>query len=134
MPTYLIAYLSSAIVLFGLDYVWLSRVAGAFYRSQIGDILRDRPNMTAAALFYLFYIVGIVYFAVMPGLNKASMATALANGALLGLIAYGTYDMTNLATLKNWSLQISLVDMAWGAALTSVAAGAGYAAVALLKA
>jgi uncharacterized membrane protein len=126
MKTALIAYLSAALVFFGLDFVWLSRVAIGFYRSQIGEALRDRPNMAAAALFYLFYIAGIVYFAVMPGVQKDSIAVACFNGALLGLIAYGTYDMTNLATLKNWSLSVSIVDMLWGTVLTALSASAAY--------
>ena len=126
MQTALIAYISAALVLFGLDFVWLSRVAIGFYRSQIGETLRDRPNMAAAGLFYLFYIAGIVYFAVLPGLQKDSLAVACLNGALLGLIAYGTYDMTNLATLKNWSLSVSIVDMLWGTVLTALSASAAY--------
>ena len=126
MKTALIAYMSAALVFFGLDFVWLSRVAIGFYRSQIGETLRDRPNMLAAGLFYLFYIAGIVYFAVLPGLQKDSLAVACLNGALLGLIAYGTYDMTNLATLKNWSLSVSIVDMLWGTVLTALSASAAY--------
>lgn len=126
MQTALIAYISAALVFFGLDFVWLSRVAIGFYRSQIGETLRDRPNMLAAGLFYLFYIAGIVYFAVLPGLHKDSLAVACLNGALLGLIAYGTYDMTNLATLKNWSLSVSIVDMLWGTVLTALSASAAY--------
>ena len=126
MKTALIAYISAALVFFGLDFVWLSRVAIGFYRSQIGETLRDRPNMLAAGLFYLFYIAGIVYFAVLPGLQKDSLAVACLNGALLGLIAYGTYDMTNLATLKNWSLTVSIVDMLWGTVLTALSASAAY--------
>lgn len=132
MKTYIVAYFSTALVFFGLDYVWLSRLAIGFYRSQIGDLLRDKPNFTAAGLFYLFYIAGIVFFAVMPALNKGSIAPALISGAFLGLLAYGTYDMTNLATLKNWSLPVSLVDMAWGAFLTASAAGFGYWVTSLL--
>ena len=126
MRTYLIAYLSTAAVFFGLDYVWLSRVAIGFYRSQIGEILRDKPNMAAAGLFYLFYVVGIVYFAVLPGVQKGSLTTALFSGALLGLIAYGTYDMTNWATLQGWSAQLALMDMAWGGLLTCLASLSGY--------
>lgn len=133
MQTYLMAYISTAAVFLGLDYLWLSRVAIGFYRSQIGEILSDRPNFTAAGVFYLFYVVGIVYFAVLPGVQKGSLVTAIGSGALLGLIAYGTYDMTNLSTLKVWSLSLSLVDMAWGAFLTAVAAGAGFWAVSTLK-
>jgi uncharacterized membrane protein len=134
MQTYLVAYVATAFVFLGLDYLWLSRIAIGFYRSQIGEILSERPNFTAAGLFYLFYVVGIVYFAVLPGVQKQSLIAALSSGALLGLIAYGTYDMTNLATLKVWSLPLSLVDMAWGAFLTAIAAGAGYWAVTTLKA
>lgn len=134
MRSVLIGYFSAAIVFFGLDYVWLSRVAIGFYRSQIGDLLRDRPNMGAAAAFYLLYIGGIVYFAVMPGLQKESLAVACFNGALLGLIAYGTYDVTNLATLKNWSLTVSVVDVIWGTLLTASAASAAYLAVSCLEA
>ncbi|MGG7518375.1 DUF2177 family protein [Allorhizobium undicola] len=127
MLKYALAYLSTAVVFFGLDFVWLGKVATGFYKSRLGDIMLERPNFTAAAVFYLFYIAGIVYFAVAPALQGNSLATALISGALLGLLAYGTYDMTNLATLKNWSLSLSLVDMAWGTFLTAIAAGAGYA-------
>ncbi len=127
--TYMIAYVSTAVVFFALDYVWLTRVAIAFYRQNIGELLLATPNFAAAGIFYLFYVIGIVYFAVMPAVTANSVLTALLNGAILGLLAYGTYDMTNLATLKGWSLSVSLVDMAWGAVLTATAAAAGYYAV-----
>ncbi|ACM35044.1 MULTISPECIES: DUF2177 family protein [Rhizobium/Agrobacterium group] len=126
MRSYAIAYCATAAVFFTLDFLWLSKIALGFYKSRIGDMMRDQPNFTAAGLFYLFYIVGIVYFAVGPALQSGSLLTALVSGALLGLIAYGTYDMTNLATLKSWSLTLSLVDMAWGTVLTATAAGIGY--------
>ncbi|MDR7028001.1 DUF2177 family protein [Rhizobium rosettiformans] len=128
MP-YVIAYISTAVVFFALDYLWLTRIAIGFYREQIGSLMLASPNFAAAGVFYLFYVVGVVYFAVMPAVSAGSLVTALINGALLGLLAYGTYDMTNLATLKGWSLQMSLVDMAWGAFLTATAAAAGYLAV-----
>lgn len=127
--TYAIAYLSTAVVFFALDYVWLTRVAIGFYRQNIGELLLATPNFAAAGVFYLFYVIGIVYFAVMPAVTANSVLTALLNGAILGLLAYGTYDMTNLATLKGWSLSVSIVDMAWGAVLTATAAAAGYFAV-----
>lgn len=126
MTTYLLAYISTAVVFFGLDFIWLSRVATSFYKSRIGDLMLDQPNFVAAGLFYLFYIAGIVYFAVAPALSGGSWVSALASGAILGFIAYGTYDMTNLSTLKNWSLSVSVVDMAWGTVLTGLAAAAGY--------
>ena len=89
-------------------------------------MLLDQPNLGVAGLFYLVYVAGIVHFAVMPAVNGGSWVTALVNGALLGLVAYGTYDMTNLATLKNWSVSVSVVDMIWGVALTAIAATCGY--------
>lgn len=134
MMPYVIAYVSTAVVFFGLDYLWLSRVAIGFYRRHIGDLLLATPNFAAAGLFYLVYVAGIVYFAVMPAVAGGGWLTALVGGAFLGLIAYGTYDMTNLATLKDWSLSVSLVDMAWGTVLTATAATAGYFAVARLAA
>jgi uncharacterized membrane protein len=126
---YVIAYISTAVVFFAIDYLWLTRIAIGFYREHIGALLLATPNFTAAGIFYLFYVVGLVYFAVMPAVSTGSLLTAIFNGALLGLLAYGTYDMTNLATLKGWSLQVSLVDMAWGAFLSATASVAGYYAV-----
>jgi uncharacterized membrane protein len=92
----------------------------------------DQPNFTVAGLFYLVYVGGIIYFAVIPALNSNSWLTAVINGAILGLIAYGTYDMTNLATLKNWSLSVSIVDMVWGLLLTAMASSAGYFATSFI--
>lgn len=129
MARYAIAYLATACVFFALDYLWLSRVAIGFYKSQMGEIMRPQPNFTAAGVFYLFYIAGIVYFAVMPSTQNGGLTTALISGALLGLFAYGTYDMTNLATLKAWTLSLSVVDMGWGMVLTGLSAAAGYLAV-----
>ena len=122
----MIAYAATAVVFFTLDFLWLSRIAIGFYRQHIGDLLLASPNFAAAGAFYLFYVIGLVYFAVMPAVSAGSILTAVFNGALLGLLAYGTYDMTNLATLKGWSLQVSLVDMAWGAFLSATASAAGY--------
>ncbi len=123
---YVIAYVSAAVVFLGLDYIWLSRVAIGFYRSQIGGLMLAQPNFIAAGMFYLVYVVGIVYFAVVPALQNGSWMTAAFSGALLGLLAYGTYDMTNLATLKGWTVAMSAVDMAWGTVLTGTAATAAY--------
>lgn len=123
---YVVAYLTTALVFLGIDYVWLSRVAVGFYQSRLGDLLLDQPNFAVAGLFYLFYVVGIVYFAIMPALSSGNWTTALVSGALLGLIAYGTYDMTNLATIRGWSVSVSIVDMIWGMVLTGFSATAGY--------
>ncbi len=120
------AYIATAVVFFLLDYVWLTRLAGPFYRSQIGSMMLDQPRLGVAALFYILYVAGIVVFAVVPALRAESLATTLLLGALLGCIAYGTYDITNYATLRGWPVAVLLVDIAWGTALTAVSAGAGY--------
>lgn len=126
IASYAAAYASTAVVFLGIDFIWLSTISNSFYRNRIGSLLLDYPNLGIAGLFYLVYVAGIVHFAVMPAVHGASWATALVNGALLGLVAYGTYDMTNLATLKDWSVSVSVVDMIWGTALTGLAATCGY--------
>jgi uncharacterized membrane protein len=123
---YVIAYGATAAIFFAVDFVWLGLMAKSFYRDHIGHLMADHVNMTAAVGFYLLYIVGIVVFAVLPALQSDSWKTALVLGGLLGLIAYGTYDMTNLATLRDWPVAVAVVDMAWGTALTAASATAGY--------
>ena len=124
------AYGATLIAFLVLDGIWLGVIARRFYASQLGGLMRAKVNWLAAGGFYLAYVAGIVFFAVSPALAAGSLGTAALNGALLGLLAYGTYDMTNLATLKGWPLPMSLVDMAWGALLTGGAASIGYLAVA----
>ena len=125
MSKYLVAYAATAVIFFALDFIWLSSAVG-FYRERLGELLLDKPNLGYAAVFYALYVVGIVALAVAPALGGGSWVNALGAGALLGLVAYGTYDMTNLSTLRNWSLSVSLLDMAWGTALTATAATGGY--------
>ena len=126
IASYTTAYITTTVVFFGLDFVWLSTISTNFYRSRVGALLLEQPNLGVAGLFYLVYVAGIVHFAVIPAVNATSWTTAAVNGALLGLVAYGTYDLTNLATLKNWSVSVSIVDMAWGIVLTATAATCGY--------
>jgi len=126
MILYVKAYIGSLIVFLGLDFLWLGIIAKNFYASQLGGLMRNDVNFLAAGGFYLAYVAGVVFFAVAPALEAESWTRALLNGALLGLLAYGTYDMTNIATLKGWPVTMSLVDMAWGTALTGAAAVAGY--------
>ena len=101
-----------------IDFVWLSVVANKFYKSQIGTLLLEKPNMLAAVAFYVIYVVGIVAFVLTPALEKNSWQHAAGYGALFGFIAYATYDLTNLATLKGWTLKLVVVDLLWGAVLT----------------
>jgi uncharacterized membrane protein len=126
MRTSLIAYVSTAIVFFALDFIWLSVAVNGVYRARVGDLLLDKPVLPVAAVFYLVYVVGAVAFAVLPALRDDDWTRALWGGALLGLVSYGTYDMTNLSTLKGWSMEVSLIDMAWGTVVTAVASFAGF--------
>ena len=127
MLAWLSAYGAAALVFFGLDFLWLSTMTPAFYRPRLDSLLLAEPRLGVAAAFYLLYVAGIVQLAVMPAL-AGTWTAALVAGAVLGLVAYGTYDMTNLSTLKGWSLSVSLVDMAWGTLLTGLAASAGWLA------
>jgi uncharacterized membrane protein len=106
-------------VFFAIDMIWLGLVAKDFYRNQIGFLLKENVNWVAAISFYLLFIVGVVFFVVMPALEKGSWMYALLVGALFGFITYATYDLTNLATTKDWPLLVTLVDLAWGAVLSA---------------
>lgn len=128
MKTVLTAYAGSFLTLLVLDAIWLGLVARTFYRDQLGSLMLPQPNLGIAALFYLFFAMAVVILAVMPALTSASVARALFFGAVLGLAAYGTYDITNLSTLKGWPLLMSIVDMIWGAIITAATAAGGYAA------
>lgn len=126
MPPFAIAYLASAATLLALDIVWLMLAVPRLYRPQMGSLLADQPNLAVAAIFYLLYVVGIVVFVVLPAVGSGSWLSALGLGALLGLVAYGTYDFTNLATLRGWPVTLSFIDVTWGIFLTATSALAGY--------
>lgn len=108
-----------------VDAIWL-KTMNPFYRGQIGELLADRPNLGYAVVFYVIYIAGIVFFALRPALDGGSWLSAVGYGAALGAFAYATYDLTNAATLKTWPLQLIVVDILWGAALTALATLAGW--------
>jgi uncharacterized membrane protein len=112
-------YLLAGVIFAGLDAIWLVIVANKFYKSQLGSMLRPKPNFVPAVIFYLLYILGIVIFALDPALGQHSFSYALGHGALLGLIMYATYDLTNLSTLKKWPAKITYVDLAWGTYATA---------------
>jgi len=113
-------------VFFALDFVWLSTATSRIYQPMLGDLLAKQPKIGVAAAFYLLYVVGIVALAVVPGLQEGSVVGALWRGALFGLLAYATYDLTNLATIRDWPWQISAIDMVWGTTLNSLVAVAGF--------
>jgi uncharacterized membrane protein len=124
--TYVVAYIATAVVFLGLDALWLSQIALRMYRDELGNLLLDKPNLAVAGAFYLLYVGGIVVLAISPALAENNWWKALLFGAVLGLVAYGTYDITNLSTLKGWSARLSMIDLAWGTVLTAVSATIGY--------
>lgn len=122
MTKILLTYVVTLVAFLGIDYVWLAWIAKQTYATEMGGLLREQPNFLAAAVFYLLYSAGLVLFAVSPGLRDASVLLALGLGAALGLVAYGTYDLTNLAVLNGFSLRLALIDMAWGTFASACAA------------
>lgn len=125
MKTVLIAYAGTLVSLLVADAIWLGLVARTFYRDQLGALMLQSPNLAIASIFYVFFAMAVVLLAVMPGVKAGSLVTALVYGAVLGLAAYGTYDITNLATLKGWPVIVSVVDMAWGTFVIAFSASCG---------
>lgn len=122
----LLGYLLTAVVFFAIDLLWLGVIAKNLYQKQIGHLMAEQVNWTAAMMFYLLFIVGILIFAVLPSVEKDSVQQALLYGALFGFFTYATYDLTNLATLKDWPVKVVVIDIFWGMILTGSVATAGY--------
>lgn len=127
---YLVAYIISLVLFAALDVAWLTTMGARLYKQTLGDILLPAVYLAPAAAFYLIYPAGLVYFGIMPALKSGIVSTAALNGALFGFFAYSTYELTNYATLRNWTFQITLIDIVYGA----VASGAVAAAVTALLA
>ena len=127
---WLIAYLASALTMGGLDFLWLTNTR-PIYRKALGSALAENPDMRAGMAFYVLYLVGVMIFAVRPALAGGDWRQAALYGALFGFFCYATYDLTNLATIKTFTLQATIADLAWGTAITATAATAG--AIAALK-
>ncbi len=106
-------------VFFAIDMIWLGIIAKNFYRAQIGTLMKLDVNWTAAIIFYLIFIVGLIVFVITPAMEKGSWIQALLFGALFGFVCYATYDLTNLAVAKDWPLLVTIVDLVWGAVLAS---------------
>ncbi len=135
MPQTAVAYIATALALVLLDAVYLTQVGGPLFRTTVGDMAADKVALAPAVGFYLIYSFAVMALCVSPALGAGSWTRAAAAGAVLGLAAYGAYDLTNMATLKSWSLTLTLVDMAWGAGATAVSSAAGvFAARALVRA
>ena len=129
MNKYFAAYAGTAIVMVALDMLWLGVIAKTLYQQGIGHLMAEDPNIPVAVIFYALYAVGVVIFAVSPQSGGASWGMTLAMGALFGFFAYATYDLTNLATLRDWPLRLSLIDMAWGTVVSAASAAAGKVAL-----
>ena len=119
-------YLISFSAFLAIDFVWLTTMGDRFYRAQLGSLMREQANLPVALLFYLFYVAGVIVLAVMPGVEADSVVKAAAYGALLGFVAYGTYDITNLSTIRDWPVLVTVVDLVWGSVLTATIATIGY--------
>jgi len=123
MTKYLILYAACALIFFPIDFIWLSTMGKTFYQKELGSLLLPNPNLVVAGLFYLAYLVGVVVLVAAPA--EGDVGKALLLGALLGFVAYGTYDLTNLSTVNGFTPAVALVDMAWGTVLTAVTAAGG---------
>jgi len=126
MGYYLKLYFATLVVFFAVDMIWLGLVAKAFYRSHLGYLMTANPNWLAAIIFYLLFVVGLLVFVVMPGLKDNSLGTMLLHAALFGIVSYSTYDLTNLATIKDWPVIVTVADLAWGTFLSVVVSLAGF--------
>ena len=131
---YALAFVTVLVIFSIIDTLWLGSMADRLYRPLIGEVLAEKFRLAPAVAFYALYALGLTIFAVLPGLKAGNWTTALIWGALFGLFAYGTYDLTNYATLKTWGLKITLMDMAWGVVVSGVSAAAASAlALRLMK-
>ena len=126
---HLIAYVTILVVFGIIDAIWLSQMAAKLYRPMLGDMMVDNVRIIPAVVFYLFFPIGLVVFAVMPALRDGSFLSAFAAGALLGALCYATYDLTNYATLKNWTLQVTVIDIVYGAFVSGVCSAVAVLAV-----
>lgn len=123
--TLLATYVGSLFAFLAIDAVWLTLVMKPLFDRHVGALLRENILLSAAAGFYVLYVVGILYFCTLPGLREGSLGLAALNGAILGFLAYGTYEFTNMTTLKGWQWSMVFTDTAWGMALTAVTAVVG---------
>ena len=122
----IVAYVTTAVAFGALDAVWLSQMGPRLYRPVLGDLITDSPRLAPAVAFYLIYIFGLVFFAVMPGVEAGKWTKTALNALILGVVAYATYDLTNQATLRTWATHLTLADLAWGAFASTVACSVAY--------
>ena len=126
MIKYVAAYLGAGLTFAAIDFVWLTTMTNRLYKPVIGPIMADKPDMKAVVAFYLISIAGTVFLAIAPALKEGNWTRAAINGAVLGFVAYATYDLTNQATLAVWQTKLTIIDLIWGTTLTMLSATGGY--------
>jgi uncharacterized membrane protein len=126
MGYYIKLYFATLVVFFAVDMVWLGLIARTFYKKHLGFLMAPDVNWYAALIFYFLFIAGILIFVVLPGIRDNSLSATILKAAMFGLITYATYDLTNLATVKNWPLIITVVDLIWGIILSTIVSIAGF--------
>lgn len=131
--SYAIAYVGAFAAFVIADMLWLGTMVSRIYRPALGDLLAASVNLPPALAFYLVYPIGLVLFAVLPGLKSGSAIHVATYGALFGFFTYATYDLSNYATLRNWTLSVTVIDIAWGTVLGAFAATCSYCAVKLVS-
>lgn len=130
---YILLYVLTFLVFLAIDAVWLLFISKNLYAKELSHLMAEKALLLPAFIFYLLFIVGVLVFAVIPGYQAQSLSKTLMLGALFGLMTYATYDLTNLATFKDWPLKITLIDLVWGTSLSTVVALAGYYIAQLIK-
>ena len=126
MHSYILAYIGALVIFCAMDFFWLTILAKKIYQTHMGMLMLAEPNLIPAAIFYILYLLGLLVFSIIPALRSQSFIMALSLGAFLGLIAYASYDLTNLATLRGWSIRLTVIDISWGIVISSLASLAGF--------
>lgn len=119
-------YIITFVIFLAIDFIWLNFIAKNIYATKIGHLLAENPKLFPALIFYLIFVVGVIIFAVLPGYEAQNIWKTVMLGALFGLLTYSTYDLTNLATLKNWPVSVTIIDLIWGTSVSTVTSVAGY--------
>ena len=130
---YILLYILTFVIFLAIDFLWLKFVATKLYSSKIGHLMAIKAKLLPALIFYLVYIIGAIILVILPGYEAKNIWKTILFGALFGLIAYSTYDLTNLSTLKDWPLSISLIDITWGTIVTTLTSLCGYFIATLLN-
>jgi uncharacterized membrane protein len=133
LAKYLVLYAGTLVVFLGIDMLWLVLMSKRFYNVQLGSLMAEKVQWLPAVLFYLLFVAVLIILVVLPAVETGSWLKALWTGALLGMVAYATYDLTNLSTIRDWPLAVTVVDIVWGTSLAALVATASYFIAGALK-